>query len=376
MKVKRMPLSTYRTLGRSGLVVSPMALGTMTFGTARWGTGEAASRAVFDAYVEAGGNFVDTADVYSGGRSEEMLGRFIAERGLRDRIVLATKAGFATGSGPQTGGSGARHLHAALDGSLRRLGTDHVDLYWLHVWDGVTPADELLETMTALVRSGKIRHWGMSNSPAWYVAKVATLAAVRGMPGPIALQYFYALVNRDIEDEYVPLAAEFGMGVQPWSPLAYGLLTGKYDRATVEAAGPRPGGLPRDAAATGEARPADDNRLDGANPFGDSLFTDRSWTIVDTLRGIAAEAGETPACVALAWVAGRPGVTSALMGVSKASQVADNAAALDLVLSSDHRARLDAVSAPSDQRLIYGLQSPSARQHVVFGGSKVRGWRE
>lgn len=369
-----MPLTDYRTLGRSGLVVSPLALGTMTFGTARWGSGEDGSRAVFNAYVEAGGNFVDTADVYSGGRSEEMLGGFIAEQGLRDRIVVATKAGFAAGQGPHAGGNGARHLHAALVGSLRRLRTDHVDLFWVHVWDSVTPAEELLETMAALVRSGKIRYWGMSNAPAWYVAKLATLAAVRGMPGPIALQYFYSLVNRDLEDEHVPLAAEFGMGILPWSPLAYGLLTGKYDRASVEAAGPRAGGLPRDAATDGETRPEGDKRLDGANPFGDTLFTGRNWKIVDVLRRVADEAGQSPARVALSWVAGRPGVTSVLMGVSRAGQVPDNAAALDVVLSPEHRAALDAVSA-ADPRMLYGLFTPALRRQVVFGGSAVRGWR-
>ena len=240
-----MPLTAYRTLGRSGLAVSPFALGTMTFGTARWGSNEDGSRAVFDAYVDAGGNLIDTADVYSGGRSEEMLGGFIAERGLRDQVVIATKAGFAAGQGPHAGGNGAKHLHSALNGSLRRLRTDYVDLFWLHVWDSVTPAEELLETMTALVRAGKTRYWGVSNAPAWYVAKLATLAAAQGKPGPVALQYFYALVNRDIEDEHVPLAAEFGMGLVPWSPLAFGLRTGKYDRATVEAAGP---GRPRTAA--------------------------------------------------------------------------------------------------------------------------------
>lgn len=368
-----MPLTDYRTLGRSGLVVSPLALGTMTFGTARWGSGEAGSRAVFNAYVEAGGNFVDTADVYSSGRSEEMLGGFIAERGLRDRIVVATKAGFAAGQGPQTGGNGAKHLHSALDGSLRRLRTDYVDLFWLHVWDSVTPAEELLETMAALVRSGKVRYWGLSNAPAWYVSKVATLAAVRGLPGPIALQYFYSLVNRDIEDEHVPLAAEFGLGILPWSPLAYGLLTGKYDRASVEAAGPRAGGLPRDAAVDGEERPEDDKRLDGANPFGDTLFTERNWKIVDVLRRVADEAAQSPARIALSWVAGRPGVASVLMGVSRAEQVPDNAAALDVALSPGHRAMLDAVSAP-DPRMLYSLFTPALRQHAVFGGSAVRPW--
>ncbi len=367
-----MSLADYRSLGCSGLVVSPLALGTMTFGTARWGSGEDASRAVFNAYVDAGGNFVDTADVYASGRSEEMLGSFIAERGLRDQIVVATKAGFATGKGLLAGGNGARHLHVALDGSLRRLRTDHVDLFWLHVWDSVTPAEELLETVATLVRSGKIRYWGLSNAPAWYVAKLATIAALRGLPKPIALQYFYSLVNRDIEDEHVPLAAEFGMGVVPWSPLAYGLLAGKYDRAAVEAAGPRAAGLPREAAAKAEERREGDKRLDGANPFGDSLFTERNWKIVDVLRRVADEAGQSPARVALSWVIGRPGIASTLMGVSRSEQVQDNAAALSVVLSADHRAALDAVSA-SNQKMLYSLFTSALRRRVVFGSS-VEPW--
>ena len=365
-----MSLSAYRTLGRSGLVVSPLALGTMTFGTARWGTDEKASQAIFNAYIDAGGNFVDTADVYASGRGEQLLGRFIAERGLREEVVLATKAGFGAGKNVQSGGSGAKHLHAALDGSLRRLGTDYVDLFWLHVWDSVTPAEELLETMSALVRAGKTRYWGMSNAPAWYVAKVATLAATRGLPGPVALQYFYSLVNRDIEDEHVPLAAEFGMAMVPWSPLAYGLLTGKYNRAAVEAAAPRAAGLPRDKA-DGSKRAEDDKRLDGANPFGDSLFTEQNWKIVDVLKQVANDAKQTPARVALAWVVGRPGVASTLMGVSRPEQVTDNAAALDLVLSADQRKALDDVSTPLNGRLIYSLFTPAGRQHAVFGGNTV-----
>jgi aryl-alcohol dehydrogenase-like predicted oxidoreductase len=366
-----MPLTNYRTLGRSGLVVSPLALGTMTFGTARWGLDEAGSAAVFNAYVEAGGNFVDTADVYAAGRSEEMLGKFIAERKLREQIVVATKAGFAAGHGVHAGGNGSKHVHTALEGSLKRLRTDYVDLFWNHVWDSFTPAEELLETMTHLVRAGKVRYWGMSNAPAWYVSKLATLAAVRGVAGPIALQYFYSLVNRDIEEEHLPLAAEFGMGMVPWSPLAYGLLTGKYDRATVEAAPTRAGGLPRDAAEVDARRPADDKRLDGANPFGDSLFTPRNWTIVNELKRVAAEAGESPARIALAWVCGRTGVTSTLMGVSRADQVSDNASALDLVLSEKHRAALNQVSASADPRMLYSLFAPALRQYAVFGGSSV-----
>ncbi len=365
-------MTDFRTLGRSGLAVSPLILGTMTFGTARWGLDEAGSKAVFNAYVEAGGNAVDTADVYAGGRSEEMLGSFIAERGLRDQIVLATKSGFAASPGPHAGGNDAKHVHAALERSLARLRTDYVDLYWLHVWDSVTPAEELLETMAGLVRAGKIRYWGISNSPAWFVAKIATLAALRGLPGPIALQYFYSLVNRDIEDEHVPLAAELGLGIVPWSPLAYGLLTGKYRRDAVEASGARAAGLPKDAGSHHAQRPADDKRLDGANPFGDSLFTDRNWSIVDAVRGVAEEMGQSPARVALAWVIGRSGVSSTLMGVSRPDQVADNAASLDIVLSSAHRATLDAASAPAEPRMLYSLFTPKLRQQVVYGGSSVR----
>lgn len=366
-----MTLTNYRTLGRSGLVVSPLALGTMTFGTARWGTDEAGSAAVFNAYVEAGGNFVDTADVYAGGRSEEMLGTFFAEQKLRDKIIVATKAGFAAGQGVHAGGNGAKHLHTALEGSLKRLRTDYVDLFWIHVWDSVTPAEELLETMTTLVRAGKIRYWGMSNAPAWYVSKLATLAAVRGVSGPIALQYFYSLVNRDIEDEHIPLAREYGMGIVPWSPLAYGLLTGKYDRAVVEAAPSRAGGLPRDAATEESKRPEGDKRLDGANPFGDSLFTPRNWKIVDELKRISTETGETPARIALSWVFARSGIISTLMGVSRSEQVMDNVSALDIVLSADHRAALDVVSASADPRMLYSLFTPGLRQHVVFGGCSV-----
>jgi aryl-alcohol dehydrogenase-like predicted oxidoreductase len=369
-----MPLDNYRTLGRSGLAVSPLALGAMTFGTSRWGSGEDDSRTVFHAYVEAGGNFVDTADVYSAGRSEEMLGGFIAERKLRDSIVVATKSGFAGGHGPHAGGNGSKHMHAALEGSLRRLQTDYIDLYWVHVWDSVTPAEELLETMAALVRAGKVRYWGLSNAPAWYVTKIATLAAARGMPGPIAMQYFYSLTNRDIEDEHVPVSQEFGMGIVPWSPLAFGLLSGKYDRAAVEAAAPRAGGLPKDAAAPGDQRPKSDKRLDGANPFGDTLFTERNWKIVDTLKQVAEEAGQSPARVALAWVIGRQGIASTLMGVSRVEQVADNIAALDVVLSTEHRATLDAVSAPP-QRMLYSLFTNTVRQHAVYGGSAVMPWR-
>ena len=177
-------------------------------------------------------------------------------------------------------------------------------------------------------------------------------------------------MNRDIEDEHLRLAAEFGMAMVPWSPLAYGLLTGKYDRAAVEAAAPRAGGLPRDAALADAQRPASDKRLDGANPFGDSLFTERNWKIVDELKRVAGEIGQSPARVALAWVCGRPGIPSTLMGVSRAEQVSDNVLALDVILSAEHRGALDAVSTSAEPRL-YSLFTPALRQQVVFGGSSV-----
>ena len=195
-----MSLTNFRTLGRSGLVVSPLALGTMTFGTPRWGSPDAVSEAIFNAYVEAGGNFIDTADVYAKGRSEELLGGYIASRSLRDQLVLATKFAFNTAPGnPHAGGNGRKHIYQALDSSLRRLQTDYIDLYWLHVWDMVTPIEEVLQTLGDLVRAGKIRYFGFSDIPAWYAAKAATLAAAHAVPGPIAMQLEYSLVGRSIE---------------------------------------------------------------------------------------------------------------------------------------------------------------------------------
>ena len=348
-----MPLTDYRTLGRSGLAVSPLALGTMTFGTRRWGSADdAEARAVFDAYVDAGGNFVDTADVYAGGRSEELVGRFVAERGLRDRIVLATKFGFggADPGNPNAGGNGRKHVRRALDGSLRRLRTDFVDLYWLHVWDTVTPAEEVVQTLADLVREGKVRYYGLSDVPAWYAAQVATLARGANVPAPVALQLFYALVERTIEQEHVPAARALGMGLVPWSPLAYGLLAGKYARGDEGAAG---------------------GRLSGANPFGDTLFTDRNWAVVDRLRTVAAEAGVPMAQAALAWVIGRPGVTAPILGARTAEQLRENIAALDVVLTSEQRRALDAASAPAPA-FPYDIFAPDTVRNAVFGGAAVR----
>lgn len=358
-----MSLSHYRALGRSGLVVSPLCLGTMTFGPGDWGVDEAGSRAIFDAYRDAGGNFVDTADIYSGGLSEEYVGKFIGETKSRDDIVLATKFGFngsrsplsAGGDragNPHAGGAGAKNIHRALEASLRRLGTDYIDLYWMHIWDGVTPVEEIVQTLGDLVRSGKIRYYAFSDMPAWLAMKAATIAAERRVPGPIAMQVEYSLVARDIEAEHIPAAREGGMGVMPWSPLAGGFLTGKYKRGDT----------------------SDTGRLSGANPFGDSKFSDRNWDILKILNEVAAEQDRAAAQVALAWVMAQGGVTSTLVGASSVSQLSSNIAATDVRLTDDQMTRLDEISALSGG-FSASLTSPMIRR-MVYGGHEVTGWAE
>jgi aryl-alcohol dehydrogenase-like predicted oxidoreductase len=348
-----MSLTDFRTLGRSGLVVSPLALGTMTFGTPRWGSTDDVSESIFQAYVEAGGNFIDTADVYAKGRSEELVGSYVASRGLRDQLVLATKFGFNTQPGnPHAGGNGRKHIHQALEGSLRRLGTDYIDLYWLHVWDMVTPVEEVLQTLGDLVRAGKIRYFGFSDMPAWYATKAATLAQAHGVPGPIAMQMEYSLVARTLETEHVPAARECGLGIVPWSPLAAGFLAGKYERA--------------ETGATGEGR------LSGPNPFGNTKFSDRNWQVLDVLRQVATEAGQTLAQVALAWALARPGVSSLIVGASKLAQLHDNLAALNVSLTPEQLRTLNAGSV-SDPAFPEGFFS-AGLQRGIFGGHAVQGW--
>ena len=356
-----MSLTDYRTLGRSGLVVSPLALGTMTYGPGRWNSDDQTSRAVFDAYRDAGGNFIDTADVYSGGESERLVGQFIKAAGARDDIVLATKFGFnasprppaTTRAGnPHAGGAGAKNIHRALDSSLKRLETDYIDLYWMHVWDGVTPVEEIVQTLADLVRAGKIRYYALSDMPAWLAMKAATIATERRMPGPIAMQLEYSLVARDVEAEHIPAAREAGMGVVPWSPLAGGFLTGKYDRADTR----------------------DTGRLSGANPFGDSKFADRNWVILDTLKAVAAELERPAAQVALAWAMARPGISATLIGARTLWQLDTNVAATSIRLSDDQMQRLNEVSA-AIPGFSLSLTQPAVRR-VVFGGHDVVGWDE
>jgi len=359
-----MSLTDFRTLGRSGLIVSPLTLGTMTFGTSRWGTSNEVSEAIFNAYVEAGGNFIDTANVYAGGRSEELLGSYISQRKLRDELVLATKFGFGGSPGnfgagkgrpnPHNGGNGRKHVYQALEASLRRLRTEYVDVYWLHVWDAVTPAEEVLQTLGDLVRAGKIRYFGFSDMPAWFTAKAATLAQAHGVPGPVAMQLEYSLVERTIEREYLPLARECGLGVTPWSPLAGGFLAGKYQRNNPKASG--------------------EGRLSGSNPFGDSKFTDQNWAILDVLRNVAEELNRPPAQVALAWAATRPGITSTIIGASRPEQLLDNLAALEIDLTPAQLQKLNTTSAPAPT-FPYPIFDQPINGQAVFGGASVRGWQ-
>jgi aryl-alcohol dehydrogenase-like predicted oxidoreductase len=344
-------LTNFRTLGRSGLLVSPLSLGTMTFGTQRWGSPDDVSETIFNTYVDAGGNFIDTADVYSGGRSEELVGQFTQDRKLRDQLVLASKFTFSGQRGnPNASGNGRKNIHRALEGSLRRLRTDYIDLYWMHAWDQVTPVEEVLQTLGDLVRAGTIRYFGFSNIPAWYATKAATLAMAHQLPGPIALQMQYSLVERSIEQELVPAALECGLGIAPWSPLAAGFLTGKYAR--------------------GEGGASGEGRLSGPNPFGDTKFTEHNWQVLDALRSVAAALGRPLAQVALAWVSRQPGVTAPIVGASKLEQLTDHLAALEIRLTTE---QLQFLGERSLLDPAHG--SMTILKRAVFGGLAVSGWR-
>jgi aryl-alcohol dehydrogenase-like predicted oxidoreductase len=342
-KVTAMTTDTrqYRLLGRTGLRVSPIALGTLTFGAGGWHAAEDTARSVFLRYLEAGGNFVDTAVNYAGGRSEQLLGAFIEETGTRDQVVVATKFSVATRPGdPNSGGNGRKNILASLDTSLRRLRTDFVDLYWLHMWDGLTPVEEVMSTLDALVRIGKVRAIGLSNTPSWYAAKAQLTAAARGWEPVAALQLEYSLAERAIEREHVPAALDLGLGVIAWSPLANGLLTGKYHQE--QDGRPRGDGRLTAMAADGTLGTL---RASG-NPAISKLLTARTRAIVDVLRDCARELGRTPAQVALNWVSRRPGVASTLISVTSLAQLDDNLGALDFDLPAELADRLEQASRP------------------------------
>ncbi|WP_405783528.1 aldo/keto reductase [Streptomyces sp. NBC_00859] len=326
-----MTLNAYYTLGRSGLRVSPLALGTMTFGQSDWGADASTSAQIFDAYLDAGGNFVDTADIYSAGASEELVGKLIAERGIRDRTVLSTKFTLGGREGdPNAGGNGRKAMLRSLEGSLRRLGTDYVDLYIVHAWDALTPAEEVMRGLDDLVSAGKVRYVAFSDVPAWYAARAQTLAEWRGYEPLVALQLEYSLAERGLEYEFPSLAQELGMGLMTWGPLAKGLLSGKYS-AGASATEDLPEGRIKVAAGTASLA---DNR------------SERNWRIVSELAEVAQEIGRSPAQVALNWVANRPAVGSVILGASKLHQIQSNLGALDFTLPDDLRTRLDEVSAP------------------------------
>ena len=318
----------YRQLGRSGLRVSALTLGTMTFGGrdkfAKVGATDVdgATRQI-DMCLDAGVNLIDTADVYSGGLSEEIVGR--RSEGRRDRVLLATKARMPMGDGPNDAGLSRHHLIRACEASLRRLDTDYIDLYQVHEWDGATPLEETLDALDHLVDSGKVRYIGCSNYAGWHVMKALGISERRGLQRFVSQQIYYSLQSRDAEYELVPVALDQGLGILVWSPLAGGLLSGKYRR--------------------GEQGPEGSRHLTDWNepPVRNE---DQVYDIVDALVEIAEEHGASPAQVALAWTLGRPGVASLVVGARTDEQLADNLGAADLVLGDDERARLDELSAP------------------------------
>ena len=353
-----MKLNEYVTLGRSGLRVSPLCLGTMTFGTEwGWGIEEDAARAVFSRYLERGGNFVDTADMYTNGKSEELVGKFIKDAKARDQVVLATKFTFNAQPGnPNAGGNGRKNMYRAIEGSLRRLQTDYIDLYWMHAWDMITPVEEVVASLDMLVKAGKVRYIGFSDVPAWYVARAQTLAEQQGRERIAALQLEYSLVERNIEREHIPAAQELGIAILPWSPLAGGFLSGKYKRDG------QPG--------------TPEGRLDLQKAAGTTIFerdTERNWKILDVLLDVSKKIGRPPAEVALNWVATQPGVTSTIIGATKPAQVESNLSSLEFTIPAELRARLDKAGELDPTAQPYAFFSP-ALQARVKGNAEIRPW--
>ena len=318
----------YQLLGRSGLRVSDLCLGTMTFGEDwGWGSGKDEAKKIYDAYREAGGNFIDTANLYTMGTSERFLGEFIA--GHREEVVLATKyTNAAPGKDANAGGNQRKNMVQAVEASLKRLGTDYIDLYWLHIWDQITPAEEVMRAFDDLVRAGKVLYIGISDAPAWVVAKSNTLAELHGWTRYVGLQIEYSLLERTVERELVPVAREEGMTVLAWSPLRSGLLTGKY--------------LPEHKSTGGG-----DHRLHNEMMKGFANVDEGGLKTIREVVAVAKEIGATPAQVALAWLRHRPVPVIPIIGARKISQLDDNLKSLELKLSSEQLRRLDTASAIS-----------------------------
>ncbi|CAN5170380.1 aldo/keto reductase [soil metagenome] len=344
-----MPLDHYLTLGRSGLRVSPFALGAMTFGEDAGGAGTSVeeSERILSSYLDLGGNFVDTANFYTNGHSEKILGDYFANRpGRRDRVVLASKffANMYPGD-PNGGGAGRSSIIRQLEDTLRRLQTDHLDLYWLHNWDRHTPIEETLRALDDLVQAGKIRYLGFSNNPAWVTARAQTVAQLKGWTPLIALQVEYSLLARTIEGEIAPLAHHEGMALVPWSPLKNGFLSGKYRRDT--------------------------KVVDSARAAYVGGPTAEQFTVIEAVAAVADEVGASSAAVALAWLRARSGTVVPILGARRLRHLEDNIAGLDLRLDEAHLRLLDEVSAP--QLGDPAPQNGHVRAMLQFAGSTVDG---
>ncbi len=344
-----MSLDHYVTLGRSGLRVSPFCLGAMTFGD-DWGWGSTVpdAEAILTRYIEQGGNFLDTANAYTKGHSEKIIGDYVHQRGLRrDNLVIATKF-FANlfPPDPNAGGASRKSVTAACNESLRRLQTDYIDLYWMHLWDRFTPIEETLRALDDLVAAGKVCYIGFSDTPAWKVAQAQVTASFRGWTPLVALQIEYSLIERTVEGELIPMAQELGLGVTPWSPLRGGVLTGKYTRENVK-----------------DAKPGRGERVT-------AYLDERTFGIIDELVRIAGEVDTTPAAVALAWVQTKPEVDSTIIGARTMEQLEQDLAGLAVTLDDRQVEALDQVSTPT---LSFPLPFLQMATTIMHAGSTVDG---
>lgn len=344
-----MPLNHYVTLGRSGLRVSPFCLGAMTFGE-EWGFGcdERTAAQILDHFIEQGGNFIDTANLYTGGHSERILGDYMRRSDFRrDRLVLATKfSGNAFPGDPNAGGANRKSIISACEASLHRLQTDYIDLYWQHWEDPFTPVEETMYALDTLVRSGKIRYVGFSDTPAWKVTAAQLTALFRGWAPLSALQIEYSLLERTVEGELMPMAQALGLGVTPWSPLRSGVLSGKYSRRNM----------------TAESK--------GREAYVARNANERVYAVLDVLAAVATRRATSGARVALAWLRTRPGVSSPILGVRTLAQLQDNLAALEVQLDATDLAELEQVSAPT---LNFPAAFLKAAMAQSFGGLTVNG---
>jgi len=337
----------YRLLGNSGLRVSELALGAMTFGEEwGWGAAKDEARKIYDAYREAGGNFVDTANLYTNGASEEFLGEFL--QGHRDEVVLATKYTNAiAGKDPNAGGNHRKNMMRAVEASLKRLKTGYIDLYWLHIWDQLTPVEEVMRSFDDLVRQGKVLYTGVSDAPAWWVAQANTLAWLRGWSPFVGLQIEYSLIERTVERELIPMAKAFKLGLVAWSPLAGGILTGKYDAAQPQA----------------EARyESEMMRQFLPEPA-------RQERIVSALRKVSKETGRSPAQAALAWLRFRDVPVIPIIGARRLSQFNDNLESLSLVLTPEHLKVLDEAS-QVELGFPHNMYQREMVRTLVYGGTR------